>query len=717
MDGDGLSDLVVANNIQSRITILHNRTGSTNPPARRASLELNQLPPGARFEIESLASEKRISALLAEDLNGDGRADLAYYGEPRELIVVCKEPVGGWTPPKRWPIQDAELTAGALAADDLDGDGLTDLLLLAESHLYFLRQIANHGFAEPAKIPISSPARSMQFIDADGDGHRDLVMVNADEPNPFRLRLRQAGGQLGPEIFFASPPMRAYRAGRIETGGPAHLVSIAQNSGRAQLYQFTRKPAEPLNGAFQQGQFQVLPLAHSDRARRGMLWADLNADTLQDLIVTEPESGQISISLQETNGSLAPSKVFPCLAGVSQAAAGDWDGDATPELFLLSADERQVGVTRLDGGQRLPFPDLLPVSGKPLVMSAGRAKPGTPLCLAVITEHDSRRSLEIHRARGAALIQELSAGYRGNPKALSWHDADQDGLADLVLLTPYEKVKVLRQTDAGEFEELDVPPPGGSIEQPWLASADLEGDGKPELLLSQRNFARAVVLKRSSAGASAETNVWVFDVKEQINGAESNSRLAGAAVIEDEKGRAGAVFLLDAERKALTLCARDNGGVWRVVRNIPLPVSEFTALQVARLGGDRLPAVVMLGLNVAGLLPLQGSIWELAEVDGYETPISQGHLNDVVLGDLDNDGRKELIFLETGRNYVDVVRVTPGGKLARGNRWQVFEEHTFRARTSALPEPREAAVADVTGDGKNDLIVLVHDRLLVYPQE
>jgi hypothetical protein len=34
-----------------------------------------------------------------------------------------------------------------------------------------------------------------------------------------------------------------------------------------------------------------------------------------------------------------------------------------------------------------------------------------------------------------------------------------------------------------------------------------------------------------------------------------------------------------------------------------------------------------------------------------------------------------------------------------------------------MPEPREAAVADITGDGKNDLIVLVHDRVLVYPQE
>ena len=56
-------------------------------------------------------------------------------------------------------------------------------------------------------------------------------------------------------------------------------------------------------------------------------------------------------------------------------------------------------------------------------------------------------------------------------------------------------------------------------------------------------------------------------------------------------------------------------------------------------------------------------------------------------------------------------------KLVPANRWQVFEERTFRGRRSDFPEPREAVVADVTGDGKNDLIILVHDRILVYPQE
>ena len=56
-------------------------------------------------------------------------------------------------------------------------------------------------------------------------------------------------------------------------------------------------------------------------------------------------------------------------------------------------------------------------------------------------------------------------------------------------------------------------------------------------------------------------------------------------------------------------------------------------------------------------------------------------------------------------------------KLVPADRWQVFEERTFRSRRNDMAEPREAIVADVTGDGKNDLIVIVHDRIIVYPQE
>jgi len=73
---------------------------------------------------------------------------------------------------------------------------------------------------------------------------------------------------------------------------------------------------------------------------------------------------------------------------------------------------------------------------------------------------------------------------------------------------------------------------------------------------------------------------------------------------------------------------------------------------------------------------------------------------------------------EASRVYAyDLVIFDSQHKLIPANRWQVFEERTFRSRRSETPEPREALVIDVTGDGRNDLVVLVHDRILVYPQE
>src|SRR5205809_4799872 len=55
LDGDGLNDLIVANNSRSKINLLYNQTGKTNlahrptPVGRR---EFNELPPDSRFRIE-----------------------------------------------------------------------------------------------------------------------------------------------------------------------------------------------------------------------------------------------------------------------------------------------------------------------------------------------------------------------------------------------------------------------------------------------------------------------------------------------------------------------------------------------------------------------------------------------------------------------------------------------------------------------------------------
>ncbi|MGO8836410.1 MAG: FG-GAP repeat domain-containing protein [Limisphaerales bacterium] len=720
LDGDGLNDLIVANNLRSKINLLINQTGKTNPAAAPLrKLEINELPPDARFRIDSIPTDERIGSMVVADLNGDGRPDIAFYGDARDLEVIYNNGTNGWSEPKRWHITDGQLNPNALAVGDLNGDGRADLVLLGDNgSFYFLPQLADHTFGEPQKIPCSGTPKSAQIVDVDGDGRNDLLLVDWDSPTPIRFRLQNAAGELGPEIYFRTPPIRSFCMDNLEGGNTNYLVTIARDSGRAEVSRFTRQSAEILSGTFRRGQFQLLPLKKTDAAQRGLLWADVNGDGRPDLLVAEPAAGQLSVYLQQPDGSLAPPRTFPTLAGVSQLAAADWTGDGHPDIFLLSRDENAVGVTRFDKNGRLPFPTLIPLDGNPLVMAVGALKPGAKPSLCVIVDKDGRRSLVTRTADGKTRTQKLGENFKSNPTALAIQDVNQDGRADLVVLIPYEKIKVLLQKSGGDFDEEDVDPPGGAIEQPWLAAADVDGDGRPELLLPQKNFVRAVVLEPEvKTPGSTNQPEWVFRVKDQINGAAADSRVVGATVVRNGKNGAPAVFLLDAEHKQLTLCERDAAGVWQVSRNVELPVADFNGLQAVALGGTNVQSVAFLGQNAVAWLPLAGDVWELTALDGYDTPIKDGYLNDVTAGDLNNTGHKDLIFLETAKNYLDLVVFDSHHKLIPANRWQVFEQHTFRGAANALPEPREAIVADVTGDGKNDLIVLVHNRILVYPQE
>jgi len=722
LDGDGREDLLVVNNARSKVNLLFNQTGQTNTAeaARRpVKRELNELPPDARFRIESLASEKRIASLVVADLNGDRHPDLAYFGEPKELVVLYREGTNVWSAPKRWPLDDGLLDMNALTEGDLNGDGRSDLLLVGESALYLLVQTAGRTLAEPEKIPYSGTVKAAQMLDLNGDGRLDLLLVNWDQANPFRFRLQNANGQLGPEVHFTLPPFRSYWADDLDSDGKTEIVTIAQKSGRAQIAHFVTRPAEPLAGAFRQGQFQLQPLTRTAKSRRGLVWADLNHDATTDLLVADPEGGQLTLFLQQADGTLDAARTFPAFTGIAEVAVADWDGDGRAEIFLLSTDERVVGVTRLTESGQLPFPTPLNLEGHPLAMAAGAPRPGQPALLAVIADFDGKRELLLRAANGETRRQRLAETFKANPTGLAWHDLDQDGLADLVVLVPYEKIKVLRQLDDLRFEEQDVAPPGGSAEQPWLSRADVDGDGRPELLLAQKNFLRAVTLvAEPPPPGSTNKPAWIFRVKEQINGVSSSSRLVGAAALTNGTNAIPGLFLLDADRKVLTFCERSPAGVWQIVRNLPLPVTEFNALQPLALAGNRPPAVGFLGLNAVAWLPLDGEVWEFKELDNYETPIREGYLHDVISGDLNHDGRLELVFLETGKHHLDIVTYEPPHRLVPANRWQVFEERTFRGRMAApMPEPREALIADFTGDGKNDLVVLVHDRILLYPQE
>jgi hypothetical protein len=207
LDGDGLNDLVVVNNLRSRINVLYNQTGAPNRAAgREAQLkrDVNELPSDARFRVESIASEKRIAAMVVADLNSDDRPDLAFYGEPRELVVLFNEGAGKWSPPVRWPIEDGQLSPNSLTTGDVNGDGRADLVLLADTCVYCLEQTPAKTLGDPCKIPFRAKSKPSR---------RWMPMGRAQ---------RLAAGQLGGPEPVPRPPPTPGRFGRAGTLFPLH---------------------------------------------------------------------------------------------------------------------------------------------------------------------------------------------------------------------------------------------------------------------------------------------------------------------------------------------------------------------------------------------------------------------------------------------------------------------------------------------------------------
>jgi hypothetical protein len=135
--------------------------------------------------------------LVAADLNADGRPDLVTVsGEGRGRLVVFLNDGAG----RFHRAQSARLTAAAVAAGDVNGDGVVDLVAATEARRDFAVLLGNGGggFAPPRRSAGDRDgSNDLELGDMNGDGRLDAVLVTGRDK--LAVRLGNGDGTFGPE--------------------------------------------------------------------------------------------------------------------------------------------------------------------------------------------------------------------------------------------------------------------------------------------------------------------------------------------------------------------------------------------------------------------------------------------------------------------------------------------------------------------------------------
>jgi hypothetical protein len=317
-NGDGVTDVAVADNLIGTVSIFtNNGDGTFAPPTKLAG------SPSQTFDV------------VTADFNGDGKLDLAVSATDAQSGVVAVF-LGNGNGTFKKPIASA---AGAdaggigitdLAVGDFNGDGKEDVVGTngTSNAVEVLLGNGNGSFVAPTTITFGSSPDAVAVADVNGDGKPDLAVVNL-YGTTVSILLGNGDG----------------------TFGTPTLYTVGQ---------------DPTDVAA----------------------ADLNNDGHPDLVVsnTGSSTGHVDVLLNHGDGTFAKAKGYASSSPAVGVAVGDVTGDGIPDLMSVdkSGDLGSVLVGNGNGTFRAAV--NYAVGGEATAVAIGNFNGDTPLDVAVTDE-------------------------------------------------------------------------------------------------------------------------------------------------------------------------------------------------------------------------------------------------------------------------------------------------------------------------------------------
>jgi hypothetical protein len=667
-------------------------------------------------------------AVSVGDFNGDGRADLAVANQASANIAVYFQ-TGDGLPEHSVRFTPMPVATELLVTGDFNSDGKLDLATGGRSawRAFTLLGRGDGHFAPGPDVPMGGPLDALALADVNGDGKGDLVSLSSDDSR-YQVALGKGDGSFAAARRFEAPLGARWMDvgdfngdGRVDLGfgswGMKSGVTVAKGQGDgtfrfAGFYPCLYLDAVGVGDVDGDGVAELLATCRQDRD-----WSDFQA---VHLLALSPDGSE---ELRSRLLGMTRDRVY------HRIHVGDVTGDRRPDLLLAAggAGPTSDGLLvvmpkRNDGsfhaGQEFPLHSPLSLALGDLngdrltdVAVAGARTYSTPGCVELLFgKEDGSLGPVSSRVVDRKLHDVLPV------------DLDVDGRMDLVVAQDVVSLRLGRGD--GTFQPareqaLAVPPRA-------LASADFNGDARPELLV---------------ADADGAVRVWAFKDGALTPGAEL-ARVPSAMKLATTDFNGDAlpdVLVSRSEGKGPVLLLSNPEGFEVVEPAVEggLTVDSAFAADADRdghvdvvIGGYRRSLVLLRGdgrggFTPASLAPNSGSVAHVGDLTGDGWPDLLTHGCQLLMGQGDGTFAPVPGATFLGCNRAGVGDFDGDGRLEvlGSQQWETGTVHVMRLDASkelqtlgilgAFKNAREKQfwAADFNGDGIDDPVIYRYSQV------
>jgi len=707
LNNDGKPDVVAASATGNKIVVLRNTSPNPGSITFDTPLEL-ALPAGSSPRGVVVGS---LNAGLPQIISvNSGTGQVSVFANTSTASALS------FQAPVSYATGGSSGRGAALA--DLDQDGDQDLAVAnAGSNNVSVLRWTSGGFDAPVllALPAGAAPQYVSLTDMDNDGRLDIA-VNDFGTNQLSV-LRNTNTTPGTLSFaaaanFTSPSMDGPRSLAVADFDGDRLPDMATANFNTSGISVLRNTSTPGTISMASAGTMILPGPNSGIM---LAVADVNADNRLDMIALNSTVAELKVCLNATVGGMLrfdPATTVPLPGSTSVAlAVADLDLDGAVDLATANTTLGSISV-RLN--------DANPMAVRPFLPALNAVNANRTDGVAV----SSTAGLDLDAASGHVSLAgtQYAGHYAASQSAagsiISLAPASSFGPGEVVQVSIPRTLRAVSGEQAEPFAyqfttgvdggygrfggSLNPTALAGFVPQDLLA-ADMNGDGKPELLVPAQGSAgrnRVVTLRNTSTSG---TPSFAAAIASLYNDGAQGLRFALGDL--DYNGRLELAVTDYAQDRVGTSTVNLGSGGSSSTYALPAG-SGPRAVAVGDFDGDGLSDVVALteqAPNVAVLVNQQ----YLSSSGGFtyflQGPQRFGALpagcdpQQLRLADLDGDGRLDLLVLDIANQAVYVLRNT---STAAG-------VNVASAVSLSLPAgsaPVGLAVADLDRDGRLDIL-------------